>query len=98
MIQISVGAENTMDKMNRARCNSYSLGVSQVRDMIRSRSARTTRQRTLGVRFRQGPEAIDDDAAAAAKSVKGRDSGVSMEMTMIRTKSEPTGIANAWMV
>ena len=116
--QISAAAENTIGKLQRVRCNSYSLGVSKVRDMFRSRGGSGTssrsRLRTRSVRFReQLGLGLEDDfslmtattAAAAtttttnavneAKAVEGADCGSPqvMEMSMIRAKSEPSGIA-----
>ena len=132
-----------MGKLQRVRCNSYSLGVSRVRDMFRgsrggdadgggssdgrnssSSSRSRSRQRTRSVRFSHleleddfaltmtttttaatRPNATDgDDGAALAaggmKTVEGAASeavaGASpqvMEMSMIRAKSEPSGIA-----
>ena len=131
-----------MGKLQRVRCNSYSLGVSRVRDMFRgsrggpgdaddggsdgrnSISRSRSRQRTRSVRFSHleleddfaltmmttttaatRPNATDgDDGAALAaggmKTVEGAASeagaGASpqvMEMSMIRAKSEPSGIA-----
>ena len=122
--QISAAAENTIGKLQRVRCNSYSLGVSKVRDMFRSRggsgrnsgTSSRSRLRTRSVRFReQLGLGLEDDfslmtattaAAAAAtttttnavneaKAVEGADCGSPqvMEMSMIRAKSEPSGIA-----
>ena len=121
--QISAAAENTIGKLQRVRCNSYSLGVSKVRDMFRSRggsgrnsgTSSRSRQRTRSVRFReQLGLGLEDDfslmtattaAAAAAttttnavndaEAVEGADCGSPqvMEMSMIRAKSEPSGIA-----
>ena len=134
-----------MGKLQRVRCNSYSLGVSRVRDMFRgsrggpgdadgggssdgrnsssSSSRSRSCQRTRSVRFSHleleddfaltmttttaatRPNATDgDDGAALAaggmKTVEGAASeagaGASpqvMEMSMIRAKSEPSGIA-----
>ena len=127
--QISAAAENTMGKLQRVRCNSYSLGVSKVRDMFRSRGGPTgdggggsdrnsrsssrsssrCRRRTRSVRFSplktpndpdldmMTPNATDD---ATKKAVDGAEAGLGacaspqvMEMSLIRAKSEPSGIA-----
>ena len=128
--QISAAAENTMGKLQRVRCNSYSLGVSKVRDMFRSRggpigdgggggsdrnsrsnsrSSNRCRQSTRSVRFSPlktpndpDPDLMTPNATdnATKEAVDGADAGLGacaspqvMEMSLIRAKSEPSGIA-----